>query len=446
MNMNESLLQSMAESTKATTEVKLTLSNSIKVLMRSDKSLFLIFFINLCSSVQFYILVTLIPLHFSTSHSFSDPLSGLVFGAFGVTIGFLSIYLSYEMSRISLKRGLSISFILGIIGFILMLFNDSTICLISIIFFHGISCSIAWPYAEYGVKEYSCESIRTLSSSCFFISNYMAGIATGFLLDYLWTSTNNELLVYVYACYFGISFLVIALISLKFCKSVHEINADAMDHEGIFTCKRFIRYCFLIFIMVLIRSSSFGHLDATLPKYLIRTQGNNAHFGIMLSVHSISMIFGLVTLTVLTYYFESFDLICMGALLGSLGCISAIFSNDIIAFFILVIFISIGESIWVPRLLDYTFKVAPEGKEGIYLAISNCPFYFGMILTGTESGWLFDWYCSKNGEESCYYIWLFVFASSFLIVVSLFALKRWIVEPALNHETNNEDTYKSLNN
>lgn len=444
--MNESLLQSMAESGKTKSEGHMTLSNSIRVLLRSEKSLFFIFLINLCCSVQFYVLVTLIPLHFSTSHSFSDPLSGLVFGGFGITIGFLSIYLSYQMSRISLKRGLSISFILGIIGFILMLFNDSTICLISIILFHGISCSIAWPYAEYGVKEYSCESIRTLSSSCFFISNYMAGIATGFLLDYLWITLNNELLVYVYACYFGIIFLVIGLISLKFCKSVHEIKVDSMDHEGIFACKRFIRYCFLILIMVLIRSSSFGHLDATLPKYLIRTQGNNAHFGIMLSVHSISMIFGLVTLTVLTYYFESFDLICVGALLGSLGCISTIFSSDIIAFFILVIFISIGESIWVPRLLDYTFKVAPEGKEGIYLAMSNCPFYFGMILTGSESGWLFDWYCSKEGDESCYYIWVFVFVSSLLIVMSLIGLKRWIVEPASHTEMHNENEYKNLDN
>lgn len=303
MNVHESLLQSTGPCIVKSGD-QLALSESVKVLMSSEKSLFLIILINLCCSTQFYILVTLIPLHFSTSHSYSDSLSGLIFGCFGVTIGFLSIYLSYEMYRISFKRGLTISFILGILGFLLMLFDISIICLLAIILFHGISCAISWPYVEYGVKEYSCESVRNLSSSCCFVSNYVAGIVTGLFFDFLWSSLNDQKLVYVYTCYFGISFLVIALISLKFCKSTREIKVDTNDNKGVFTSKRFLRYSLLIFIMVLIRSSSFGHLDATLPKYLIRTQGNSAHFGIMLSIHSVTMMFGLVSFTILTYYIE----------------------------------------------------------------------------------------------------------------------------------------------
>ena len=91
MNINEPLLGSAIAPSIIKSGGQLSLSESIKVLMRSEKSLFLIFLINLCCSTQFYILVTLIPLHFSTSHSYSDPLSGLIFGCFGITIGFLSI-------------------------------------------------------------------------------------------------------------------------------------------------------------------------------------------------------------------------------------------------------------------------------------------------------------------------------------------------------------------
>jgi hypothetical protein len=104
---------------------------------------------------------------------------------------------------------------------------------------------------------------------------------------------------------------------------------------------------------------SFGHLDTTLPKYLTRVQRNNAHFGIMLAVHSMTMILALFLLTSLTYVWSSLTLINFGAFLGCVGCIFIILSDSLIACIMFVVTISIGESIWVPRLLDYTDKVAP---------------------------------------------------------------------------------------
>jgi hypothetical protein len=350
------------------------------------------------------------------------------------------------MSKISLKRGLFFSSVLGIVGFGMMLGENVYMCLLGITIFQSISCAIAWPYAEYAVKEYSDEEIRNLSSSCFFTSNYLAGIVIGFYLDYLWATLNNELLVYQYSCYTGIIFLILSIISLKFCKPIHEIQTDSMNSEGLLSCPRFLRFSFLILFMVLLRSSSFGHLDATLPKYLIRTQGNSAHFGLMLSIHSLTMIIGLATLTVLTFYFSSYDLICAGAIIGSLGSAFVVFSEDFAAYIGLVIFISVGESIWVPRLLDYTFKIAPEGKEGIYLAMSNCPFYFGMILTGSESGVLFENFCSDaEGISSCGFIWVAILFSSLFISLLVIFCKRLLIEPE-TPEVKNDLHYKKIDN
>ena len=53
---------------------------SLFKIFNSESSLFLVFAINFCTSVQYYILVTLIPLYFTEVHFYSDFESGMIFG------------------------------------------------------------------------------------------------------------------------------------------------------------------------------------------------------------------------------------------------------------------------------------------------------------------------------------------------------------------------------
>ena len=407
---------------------------SLRLLFSSEKSLFIIFLVNFATSLQFYILVTLIPLYFTTEFGYSDIVSGIIFGCFGVAIGVFSIYLSYIMNRISLKLGLYLSFLIGIIGFGLLLIENSVISIVAVILVQSISCAFAWPYAEYAVKEYSTEEIMNISSSCFFVSNYLAGITTGVIIDYMWVNFSESSDVYFWSFSIGALSLVLAAICLMFCRRVDYIEQESNNHESILSCKKFWRFSLLIFLLVLLRSTSFGHLDATLPKYLIRTKGSDSHFGLMLSIHSTTMITGLLTLTVLTYHFTSYNLICIGGFFGAISSVLVILWDDTLVYILFVVLISIGESIWVPRLLDYTYTVAPKGREGIYLAMSNCPFYFGMILTGIESGVMFDSFCDDDSSSDCNFIWVLVFISSLCIFFMLIIFKKVITK---------SDEYKS---
>jgi MFS family permease len=175
-----------------------SLKDSVTLLKRSEKSLFLTFLINFATSIQYYILVTLIPLYFSTEHSYSDLGSGLVFGGFGVTIGVISLMLSSKMDKISFDLGLLISFLFGITGFLLLLVNNEHLSLLSVFFFQSLSCSIAWPFAEYGIKQFSDPIILNLTNSCFFISNYSAGILAGLFIDSLWAHLEDKKILFVY--------------------------------------------------------------------------------------------------------------------------------------------------------------------------------------------------------------------------------------------------------
>ena len=412
-------------------ESKLTeYKNSFPLLLKSETSYFLTILINFSTSVQYYILVTLIPLYFTDEHGFSDVQAGAMFGVFGIVIGFSSIYLTHNIHRISFKRGLYASFILGCIGFGLLMFNDVWLSVVSVLIFQAISCSITWPYIEYGIKMYSNSEIRSLSTSIFYMSQYLAGIVTGVTIDSLWTNVTDKPSLYFLISSVGITLLLIAAFSLYLCRDVSNIEEEVSKTEGILKNKKFWRYCFLILILIMLRSSSFGHLDATLPKYMLRMEGDDAHFGMMLAIHSFNMMLGLLFLTSLTYYFQSYDLILLGAAIGSIGSVWLIFIESMAGYTLFVLFISTGESIWVPRVLDYTYAVAPEGQEGIYLALCNCPFYFGMIVTGATSGMLLYEFCPDDDNTgNCYKVWLYVLFGSIFITFLLFSLKKIIVGP-----------------
>ena len=404
-------------------------THSLMLIAKSEVSLILMFITNFLVSIQFYILVTLIPLYFSSELGFSDLFSGLIFGGFGVVIGISSIYLSSILHIISLKRGLICSCILGILGFSIMMIHNTALSLISVLTLQAISCSLAWPFVEYGIKEYSTPEIRTLSSSCFFMSNYLAGIITGVSIDLLWNFVDDKTLMYkiVYAA--GIAALLASIIIVSLCRKIEYTREEEINnYNGVTFEKRFWRFTALVLILILLYSGCFCHLDATLPTYMVRTE-NRAHFGVMLMIHSITMMVGVFVLTPLTFSYSSYTLIVAGGFIGVSGSCFLIFSNELYALVLFVVFVSIGESIWVPRLLDYTFTVAPEGQEGVYLAISNCPFYFGMILTGASSGMMLDKFCPEDNTENCHFIWLTIFCSSMCFPLALIVLKQVLVQP-----------------
>jgi hypothetical protein len=40
-----------------------------------------------------------------------------------------------------------------------------------------------------------------------------------------------------------------------------------------------------------------------------------------------------------------------------------------------IIFFTIGEAIWSPRLMQFSAEIAPVGREGTYIALSYLPYF-----------------------------------------------------------------------
>mmetsp|Transcript_8534 Transcript_8534/g.12630 ORF Transcript_8534/g.12630 Transcript_8534/m.12630 type:complete len:450 (+) Transcript_8534:43-1392(+) len=412
---------------------------SLKLLKESPRELFFLYILNFIFSFQYYIEVTLAPLYFTDIQGLSDFQAGLVFCAIGVGIGVSALCFGPFLHSIGLKTCLFISSSTSICGFLLLFFIESLwVSLVAVLGFLSVSGALSWPVVELGSKMYTDQSIRNVSHSMIWISNYGAGAVAGLFIDFFWADDSQEkttfgALFLACAVLGTVALLLGLLFRLSQVKEENFPDAQAMVFitRSVMSEKRFWRFCTLILILTFLRSGCFGHLDATFPKYMVRELGDDAHFGLMLTLHSVTMLLGVFFFTQLTFAYSSYSLICAGGLIGTAAPIFLVFSSNYLLIVMFVVLISVGESIWVPRLLDYTLEVAPLAEEGIYLAISNCPFYFGMVITGVISGELLKEYCPEEGEKECQNVWVVVVLTTVFIPFVLVAFRKFLEQPPL---------------
>ena len=423
-----------AEESEETGELKKGIfATLLEILFYPDKSFHYLMFTSLCMSVQYYCLTFLIPLYFTVEFGYSDLEAGVIFGLFGVFVGIFSLVFSYFIYQVSLKRGLLLSVGLGVVGFGLLVFNEKYSSLVGILF-EAASCSIAWPYLEYGIKVYSSDSHRFLCSSLYFISIYTAGVISGIFIDSLNEIFQGGKAVFTVIYLICIVSLLIAGVFILMCSEIYMRKKHKKETiEGFSNKTKFFKFFSLILILISLRTTCFGHFDATLPKYIQRVHGKNSKFGFFISIHSTIMILNIFLCTKLTEWFSNPSLIIFGNCLAVFGTLPLAFSNSYLAFAAFVIGTSFGEAILAPRLLDYTYFIAKDKQEGVYLALSSLPFYFAMIGTGISSGEELEKFCPEKGEN-CNFVWKLNFLFSLLELFLFICVKKWVFEREVEQE------------
>ena len=104
----------------------------------------------------------------------------------------------------------------------------------------------------------------------------------------------------------------------------------------------------------------FRHLDATLPTYLIRCFGPNYPKGIIYSINPFIIMWLTPVIAALTTTSPHYDMIKYGGYVSAISPFFPAMATETWAVVMFVVFLSIGEAIWSPRVYDYTMSIAPE--------------------------------------------------------------------------------------
>lgn len=165
------------------------------------------------------------------------------------------------------------------------------------------------------------------------------------------------------------------------------------------TTKRFWRFLAVCMITLNVRMI-FRHLDATLPKYMVREFGPNVAKGTIYSINPVIIIALVPIVTAATSDVDPLVMIHVGSYISAGSVFFLAMSTSIWACIAFVTVLSIGEAIWSPRLYDYTVSVVKEGHEGTYMALSSAPLFLAKLPVGFMSGQLLQKYCpAGEGQQ-----------------------------------------------
>lgn len=98
---------------------------------------------------------------------------------------------------------------------------------------------------------------------------------------------------------------------------------------------------------------------------------------------------------------EHYTMIKRGAWVSALAPLWLAAAQRYWAAVFFVVQLSIGEAAWSPRWYDLTMAMAPEGREGVFTALSSAPLFVAQLPTGMLSGALLSRFCPAEAEKAC---------------------------------------------
>ncbi len=218
---------------------------------------------------------------------------------------------------------------------------------------------------------------------------------------------------------------------------------------------------FLMFIAFL--KLIFMQMDYVFPKFGIRELGEGAPVGRLVAINSLLIVFLVPFVGVLTQRFSAYRMVIVGGLISAASVLimalptvwfqplaDGVFgrwvghgylrlTGEVHPYYVMitlfVIFMSVGEAFYSPRVYEYAAAIAPKGQEASYAALSYIPFLLAKLLVGTVSFRLLAAYCPEEGPRHSGTMWLVVGLMAAVAPVGLIALRRFIRV----HEAGRED-------
>lgn len=97
--------------------------------------------------------------------------------------------------------------------------------------------------------------------------------------------------------------------------------------------------------------------------------------------------------------------------------------------FLFIVMLSIGESIYSPRLYEYAAAIAPKGQEASYMSLSYLPFFLAKLFVTGFSGLLLAKFCPETGPRDSGALWLVIALTTAIAPIGLLLLRRFIRVP-----------------
>jgi MFS family permease len=204
----------------------------------------------------------------------------------------------------------------------------------------------------------------------------------------------------------------------------YEAFVDWLKHHPLTD----LRFTFFITILIPVQTL-FAHNWLTLPLYVSRVY-RGTWFGdryeIVVNFNPL-LVFILVPIAAaLTQKADVYRTMIVGTFIMAAPTFLLALEPSIWLLGAYIVIMTIGESIWQPRFLQYAAEIAPEGRTGAYMGVARLPWFLTKVITGLYAGWFLMRYVPAEGEIHSETMWLIYGVIAMISPVGLVLAGRWM--------------------
>ncbi len=397
------------ETKKSSTEIILDYFRSFKVLKETPKEFWGIQVINFLDCTSYFSLITVITLFLSQEVGLSDTNAGYIVTLFTSLVTILLLFSGVLTDFLGIRKSLYITLLSRIVTttavVALAAFPDAPyrVALITLAFvLMAPSAAMIQTIFQSTNKRYTNSRSRGAGFNLWYLFMNIGAASSGLLIDHfrLTLKLSNTWIV-GFGIVTSILCLIIAVLFVKREEQYGEDNQFVAKVEkstevkekrrspltmlkSLFAETAFWRFVVLVTLLLGVRAV-FVYMYLLMPKYWIRTLGENAAIGTLNAINPILIVTGLILFIPIANKFNIFKMLIFGAIISSLSLFCLVlpwqsvggvlgslhgvfgiswfennFENAYYAMSVLaMIMLSVGEVLWSPKLQEYTAAIAP---------------------------------------------------------------------------------------
>ncbi len=423
---------------------------------RFPKEFWLANLMELLERAAYYGFFIVLTLYLTSVVGFSDKETGILAGLFYGGIYLLPPFCGAVADRIGFKRGLLLAFALLAVGYFFLGVFHGKVAVVCFLALAMVGGAFIKPLITGTVAKTTSEANRARGYSLFYWVVNVGSFSGKTVVPWIRQGVGLE-----YVNFFSAAMCVLALLVVLFLFKPLEPARERKSLRDVFrSLLNILKTPRLMGLTVIVAGFWViqAQMYATMPKYVIRLQGEGAKPEWLANVNPLVVVLCVVLVTQWMKKRQAVTSMLVGMMIMPFSALAMALSTTLIdytgdsvdfgfvALHPLTVMMTVGialqglaECFISPRFLEYFSLQAPKGEEGTYLGFSHLHSFLSAIAAFFMSGFLLDAYCPDPAtlpagltpaERAAYYaeahhIWYYFIGIGFLAAVALFVF--WVV-------------------
>lgn len=436
----------------------------MRTIKEAPRELWLIFALKFLSSYSYFSLSLILTIFLTDEFGMSDISAGWAYGAYGFMSTLYGLGCGWLIDYLGVRASLIFGAVVGAIArTVFALTQSQQTAVIMLYTLLPFSEALGIPIMTIGIKRYTNARNRTFAFSLFYSMMNVAALCAGPGVDLARFSFSEGFTIQAYP--FGVVkitalrliILITAVSTGAMCfvifTGMREVHVNERGNLEAFTPQRdspwqhtkqvlreaaFWRLTLFTVLLIGVRMV-FRHMDATLPKYLVRQFGPDSPFGLIYAINPFLIIMLVPMVGLMTRHVDSFSMILYGSFVSAASPFWICFKQTYLGVVLFMVTLSIGEAVYSPRVYEYTMQVSPQGSEGIYTSLSSAPLFSVQLIVGGMSGWLLTNFMSVDGPHYGGILWGIIGLTSMTSPILMCLFREYISPSSLRRERQDRD-------